>query len=141
MFDKVLKHLFPKDYRVFAYKRFVIALLRTIHIVCFSILVGGFFFQQDQSLLVPWFIGTMLSGMLMFLIDIYGSCIILFEVRGISILLKLLILFWMPLLSQNIQIALLMFLIVLSSYISHTTRNVRHKTFMPDSFMQKYGLK
>ena len=80
--------LFPDEYRDFKHKRFVIVVLRSLHIICFSILVGGYYFQQDQSLLMPWFLGALFSGMAMFLIDMYGSCIIIFEVRGVSILLK-----------------------------------------------------
>ena len=136
----ILKALFPKNYREFKYKRLFIVLLRTIHIICFSILVGGFFFHQDKAQLSPWFLGVMLSGMSLFLVDIYGSCIILFEVRGISILIKLLLLSLIPLLSSNNQIILLMLIIVLSSYISHTTGKIRHRNVLSSKTLKKYGL-
>ena len=138
--NTILKALFPKNYREFKHKRLLIVLLRTAHIICFSILVGGFFFHQDKTQLSPWFLGVMLSGMSMFLVDMYGSCIILFEIRGISILMKLLLLSLIPLLSSNNQIILLMLIIVLSSYISHTTGKIRHRNILSSKTLKKYGL-
>jgi len=132
--------LFPDKYRDFKHKRFVIVVLRSLHIICFSILAGGYYFHQDQSQLMPWFLGALFSGMAMFLIDMYGSCIILFEVRGVSILLKLFLLSWLPALNENSQIALLLFVIALSSYISHTTASVRHKKLLSKACLKKFGL-
>jgi len=132
--------LFPDEYRDFKHKRFVIVVLRSLHIICFSILVGGYYFQQDQSLITPWFLGALFSGMAMFLIDMYGSCIILFEVRGVSILFKLFLLSWLPALNENSQIVLLLFVIALSSYISHTTASVRHKKLLSKARLKKFGL-
>lgn len=137
----LLSALFPRNYREFTHKRLLIVLLRTVHIICFSILVGGFFFHQDKAQLAPWFIGVMLSGVGMFLVDMYGSCIILFEIRGISILIKLLLLSLIPYLNSNNQIILLLLIIVLSSYISHTTGKVRHRNVLPKRFLERYGLK
>ncbi len=141
MIKAISQALFPTEYREFPHKRLLIVLLRSIHIICFSILVGGYFFQQNQGLLLPWFLGAMLSGLTMFLIDMYGSCIILFEVRGITILLKLLLLALIPMVSNNFQVAILLFVIFLSSYISHTTAKVRHKVLLANALIKKYRLK
>lgn len=138
MLKKLLCLLFPKDYRDFKHKRLIIVILRSLHIICFSTLVGGYYFHQDTALLMPWFLGALFSGVAMFLIDMYGSFIILFEVRGISILLKLFLLAWIPALNTNHQIILLFFIIALSSYISHTTGKIRHKNIMPISFQKKF---
>jgi len=134
---KVLSLLFPQDYRDFKHKRFVIVVLRSLHIICFSILVGGYYFHQDIALLMPWFLGALFSGVTMFLIDMYGSFMIFFEVRGISILLKLFLLALIPSLNANHQIALFLFIIALSSYISHTTGSIRHKNLLPTSILRK----
>ena len=137
MLKKALCLLFPQEYRDFKHKRLVIVVLRSLHIICFSILVGGYYFHQDTALLMPWFLGALFSGVTMFLIDMYGSFIILFEVRGISILLKIFLLAWIPALSANNQVALFLFIIALSSYISHTTGKIRHRNLMPASFQKK----
>ncbi len=139
MTDTIIRILFPKEYRVFRHKRLIIIFFRTVHILCFSVLVGGIFFAQDKALLSPWFLGTILSGMGMFLIDMYGSCILLFEVRGVAILVKLLMLALLPFLSQTGQVTLLVIVIILSSYISHTTGKIRHKNLISEEFSKKYG--
>lgn len=136
MLSGIIRALFPVEYRDFKHKRFIIVVLRSLHIICFSILVGGYFFQQPQALLMPWFLGALLSGLAMFLIDMYGSFMILFEVRGISILFKLFLLAWVPALESGFQVALLLFVIALSSYISHTTGKIRHRNITPGAFQQ-----
>lgn len=132
--------LFPKHFREFPHRRLFLNLLRTLHIICFSIMVGGIFFHQDKSQITPWIVGTVLSGFGMFLIDLYASCIALFEVRGLGVLIKIFVLIMMPFLSVYTQMALLIVVIVVSSYVSHTTRKVRHRSFMPESFQVKYGV-
>ena len=135
-----VRFFFPKEFREFPYRRLIFTTLRTLHIICFSILVGGFFFHQDKSQLSIWFLGAMLSGLGMFLLDLYGSCIALFEVRGISVLIKLVLLALVPAMGSSGQIIILIMVIILSSYVSHTSRRIRHKSFMSRSFLEKYGI-
>jgi len=115
--------------------------LRALHILCLCILVGGFFFEQRQSLLTPWFAGTLVSGLGIFLIDLYGSCIALFEVRGISVLVKLGVLGLLPILERDVQLFILGSLIIFSSLLSHSTRSLRHWNYMPKSFQEKFGFR
>ncbi len=133
--------LFPKTFREFPHRRLVLNGLRALHILCLSILVGGFFFEQDQSLLKPWFVGTLVSGLGIFLIDLYGSCIALFEVRGISVLVKLGMLGLLPLLERKEQLLLLVALIIFSSLLSHSTRSLRHRNFMSKRFQKRHGVR
>ena len=76
----------------------------------------------------------------MFLIELYASCIALFEVRGLGVLIKILLLALMPFVAVNTQVALLIVVIVVSSYVSHTTRRLRHKSFMSEAFMRAFGV-
>lgn len=131
--------LFPKIFRQFPNRRLVLNLLRILHIISFSIMVGGIFFHQDKVQIMPWFIGAVLSGFAMFAIDLYGSCIVLFEVRGLGILIKILLLLWMPFVGESIQIILLFIVIVVSSYVSHATKRIRHKSYMSKAFQTQYG--
>lgn len=114
--------------------------LRALHILCLCILVGGFFFDQNESLLKPWFIGTLASGLGIFLIDLYGSCIALFEVRGVSVVIKLALVGMLPFLERDYQLLLLVSLILLSSLISHSPRRLRHWNFMSKGFEDRYGI-
>ena len=138
--DSARRLLFPETFRKFPYRRFILNALRSVHIVCLSFLVGGFFFDQHNSLLLPWFVGTLASGLGIFLLDLYGSCIALFEVRGISVLIKLGLLGLLPFLDRISQLYLLTALIIFSSLLSHSTRSLRHKSLMSSGFQDKYGV-
>lgn len=84
-------------------------------------------------------LGVVITGLAMFMVDLYGSFIALFEVRGISILIKILLLMCIPYVNEDAQIALFIIVIIFSSFVSHSTRRVRHKSFMSLAFNQKYG--
>ncbi len=131
--------LFPGTFRTFPHRRWLLNSLRTVHILCLCILVGGFFFGQNESLLKSWFLGTLISGLGMFIIDLYGSCIALFEVRGISVLIKLGTLALLPAFERDTQLYLFIAMIVFSSMVSHGSRRLRHWNFMPRSFQQRFG--
>ena len=114
--------------------------LRASHILCLCFLIGGFYFDRSLDLLMPWIIGTIVSGLGIFLLDLYGSCMALFEVRGISVLVKLGLLGMLPFLDKSGQLYLLSSLVIFSSLLSHSRRSLRHKNFMPKAFQEKYGI-
>lgn len=136
----VRKFLFPETYREFPYRRLILNALRAAHILFLCFLVGGFFFDKDNSLIMPLLVATIASGMGIFLLDLYSSCIALFEVRGISVLVKLGVLGLFPFLDRYSQLYLLVVLIILSSLLSHSRRALRHKNLMSKAFQDKYGI-
>lgn len=140
MSDSIRRVLFPAHMRQVPYRRVVLNIFRALHILCFSVLVGGVFFQQSAEILQQWLIGVMFSGLALFLLDLYGSFIILFEVRGVSVSIKLLMLLSMPMLEQASQFWLLMLIIIFSAFVAHSTRRIRHKNLLPVAWQQKYGL-
>ncbi|MCP3688784.1 MAG: hypothetical protein GY784_10255 [Gammaproteobacteria bacterium] len=75
----------------------------------------------------------------MFIIDLYGSCIALFEVRGISVLIKLGSLALLLTFERDNQLYLLIALIIFSSMVSHGSRRLRHWCFMSRAFQEKFG--
>ncbi|MCP4186420.1 MAG: hypothetical protein GY763_02335 [Gammaproteobacteria bacterium] len=137
--ERLRSLLFPDTFRSFPNRRWLLNSLRTAHILCLCILVGGFFFDQNESLLKPWLIGTLISGLGMFIIDLYGSCIALFEVRGMSVLIKLGTLALLPAFERDNQLYLLIALIAFSSMVSHGSRRLRHWSFMSEAFQQRFG--
>jgi len=90
---------------------------------------------------MPWIVATIASGLGIFLLDLYSSCIALFEVRGISVLIKTGLLGLIPFLDRNNQLYLLVALVILSSLLSHSRRRLRHKSIMPKAFQDKYGIR
>ena len=140
MKNKLIRLLFPLEIREFPHQRLILNALRAIHIVCFSILVGGIFFDQPSEFLYSWSIAVILTGFGMFALDLYNSFIALFEIRGIAILIKITLLLLIPLTDGWLQLSVLFFILVFSSYISHTTRKIRHLNIMSADFQKKYGL-
>ena len=115
-------------------------MLRSIHILCFSVLVGGIYFNQPDDFLTLWTTGVIISGLGMFAIDLYVSCIALFEIRGAAMLVKILLLILLPLTDGMAQLLILFFVVLFSSLISHSSRRVRHFNFLPLTLQEKYGL-
>lgn len=139
--ERIRSLMFPGTLRVFPYRHWILNILRAAHIAFLCPLVGGILFGQEVSTLTPWLIGTLLSGLAIFAIDLYGSCIALFEVRGISVLIKLGLVGVLPILTQDNQLLLLMFLVFVSSLLSHSRRNLRHRSFMSRAFHRHYGFR
>jgi len=140
MTSSLHKLLFPEQLREIAHRRLILNVFRILHILCFSIYLGGLFFAQDASILQGWLWGAILSGLALFLVDLYSSCILLFEVRGISVLIKILILLCLPYIDAQNQLWLVIFVVVFSSYISHSSRRLRHRNLLSLAWKKKLGV-
>lgn len=133
-----MRLLFPRRFRDLPHRRLILNLLRAAHIVCFSLLIGGLYFELPVEQWRPWLIGAVLSGLGLFAVDLYGSFAALFEVRGVSVLLKLGMLALLPMLQGDARIGGLIFIIFFSSMISHSGRRFRHHSLAPAAFVEKY---
>jgi hypothetical protein len=123
--------IFPRHYRSLPQRRLLLNIFRSIHILCFSILVGGLYFNQAISELNFWALSVVFSGVALFLIDIYGSGVVLFEVRGFTVLIKVILLIIAFLLPPAEKFNLLVVVIIFSSFVSHSPRWLRHKNLLP----------
>ncbi len=132
--------LFPRRFRIFPYRRSILISLRSLHILCFSVLVGGLYFQQPAEFLTPWVAGVVITGLGLFGIDLYGSFITFFELRGITVVLKVLLLLLIPSSSHTTQWLILVTVILVSSLISHAPAKIRHWNIMPANFRRTRGL-
>ncbi len=129
--------IFPRHYRSLPQRRLVLNIFRSIHILCFSILVGGLYFDQAMSDLNPWALSVIISGVGLFLVDMYGSGVVLFEVRGFTVLVKIILLTIGLLLPPVDQFKLLVVVIIFSSFVSHSPRWLRHKNLLPVAWQEK----
>lgn len=75
----------------------------------------------------------------MFALDLFVSCVALLEIRGIAMLVKIVLLLFIPITEGWLQISILFFVVIFSSIISHTTRRIRHFNILPVKLQQKYG--
>lgn len=136
----MMRFLFPREMRPFPYRRPLLNLFRALHILCLGIYLGGLYFGQDMAMLSGWYYGIVISGLGLLLVDLYSSCMMLFEVRGITVLTKLIMLLSLPLFQVQVQIALLVLLIFLSSLVAHASRNLRHRNLLPASWQARLGV-
>jgi hypothetical protein len=132
----ILQALFPQHFRSLPQRRLLLNIFRSIHILCFSILFGGLYFDQAVNLLNLWALGVVGSGICLFLIDIYGSGVVLFEIRGFTVLIKIILLSIAFVLPPDRQFDTLALVIIFSSFISHSPRWIRHRSLLPKAWLK-----
>lgn len=124
--SRLLAFLFPEQPREFPYRMAVRLSLRALHIMTAGVLLGGHIFQQPTSVLEPWLWVAILSGLAILLTDIYSSFGVLFEIRGIVVLIKILLLSLITVFWEQ-RIFLLVLILFIGAISSHLPRRYRHK--------------
>ncbi len=81
--------LFPESPRFFPWARPVQLLLRSVHIAAMALVVGAIPFGADYQALRGPILATLLSGILLFAIDLARDAAILIQGSGLAVLLKL----------------------------------------------------
>ena len=138
--NALLKLIFPPQPRNFPYQRLILDLLRSAHILCVSILLGGLYFRPEANQLNYWLMGVIGSGFSLFALEIYRSAAVLFELRGITVLCKLTLLLFLLGLSPSTQLILLMVLVFCSTLTSHSPRRIRHYTLLPIPWKKRLNI-
>ena len=123
--SKVVGALFPERYRYLPYNRWINLTLRSLHILSFSVLTGGHYFNQPVAMLLPWLYAVLVTGGLMVAVELYGSFTFLIELRGLSVLLKILLLAMIPW-YWEFRFYFLVAIIMLASVTSHMQGKYRH---------------
>jgi hypothetical protein len=129
--SKIFPLLFPVTPRDFPLRRSVRTMLRAIHVLTASILLGGYVFNQSVVVLEPWLWGTVISGILILVTDLHASFTVLFEVRGIAVLIKAILLMLIAVFWEE-RILLLISALVIGVISSHMPKQYRHKVFFID---------
>ena len=124
--SKYFSCLFPAYPRDFPYRRSVRILFRTAHILAAGVLLGGYIFNQPSTILEPWLWGTVISGLLILATDIHASLAVIFEVRGIVILIKTILLFLATIFWEN-RVLFLILALVIGAVSSHMPKRYRHQ--------------
>lgn len=124
--SRLLTFLFPEQPREFPYRMAVRLSLRALHIMTTGVLLGGHIFHQPVSVLEPWLWVAVLSGLAILLTDIYSSFAVLFEIRGVVVLIKiglltLITVFWEQ------RIILLILILFIGAISSHMPKRYRHR--------------
>ena len=132
---RILSYLFPNKPRDFPFRRTIRILSRALHILVASVLLGGHIFNQPVAILEPWLWATVITGLIILLTDLHASLAILFEVRGIAILIKISLFLLIPVFWEQ-RITLLIFILLFGAISSHLPKRIRHKLFFINNNIQ-----
>lgn len=116
--------LFPHQPRNFAGQRWLNIVLRALHLVGVSGIGGGFLFGLDETLWSPYWYITLGSGIALSLLYLWSDGRWLFQLKGVVILFKLLLLA-VAVAIPVLRAELFLLVVVLSAVIAHAPGRVR----------------
>lgn len=117
--------LFPEPERSLPGERWLRTALRTLHIAAMAILVGGHFFQVPPERLHGPLAWTVLSGLALMLLELYGSVDWLFQIRGLLTILKLVLVGLVPMFLEQ-RTGILLIVIAIGSVGAHMPGRLRY---------------
>lgn len=121
---KILTLLFPKQSRSFKGQRWISVLLRSFHLVGIAGVGAAYLFDVTKDQWLPFMLLTIATGIAMIILETWHNGIWIIELRGLSILLKLI------LLSMSFVIglhpAILIAVILISGIMSHAPAKARY---------------
>lgn len=115
--------------------RFWNSLFRALHILSVCGVVGGHIFSQPEAAILPWLYGTILTGVVLLLLNLYQFNYAVFELSNYIIYFKLILLSLVPVF-WSVRLELLIFILIISVVFSHMPKHFRHRRFIP-GFIQK----
>lgn len=121
---KISALLFPKQSRSFKGQRWVSIVIRSLHLIGIAGVGAAFLFQLPDIQWLPYMVLTLTSGSAMMLLEIWSNGIWLIQLRGLSTLLKLLIL--STTFVVGLQPYILVAVILISGIMSHAPAKVRY---------------
>jgi hypothetical protein len=116
--------LFPEPARRFRGERWVNVALRSLHLVGVAGIGGGFLFDQPPAAWETYWHLTVGSGVALSALYLWGTAAWLFELKGLSIVIKTLLLavaLWLPALRAELFVVV----VILSGLIAHAPAWVR----------------
>lgn len=121
------KTVFPEEKRPSG--RFFRVLLRTLHIISFSVFFGGIWFGVPQAELLPWLRWSVLTGVGLMAVEAWGRLDWFVQLSGGFTLVKLALLFLVPVFPDYNRFLLLL-AVSLSSIGSHLPARFRHFNYI-----------
>jgi hypothetical protein len=88
--------LIPAEPRSYRGQRWVKMTARAVHVIPSGVYLGSFVFDVEPAVRWPWFLATLLSGLLIVCLDLCESGAFLLQLRGLVVVLKLPVLALVP---------------------------------------------
>jgi hypothetical protein len=92
----IFRILIPPEPRRYPGQRWIKMIARAAHVAFAGIYLGAFVFGVEPVSRWPWFLAAMLSGLLMFCLDLYESGAFLLQLLGTVTVVKLVLLSFLP---------------------------------------------
>ena len=127
---RIVRLLAPEKPRDFPGERWLNIILRSLHLVGVAGIAGGFLFTLEESQWLPFWYLTLSTGILLSLLYLWSSVLWLFQLKGMSIVIKL-ILFGIATLSPDWRAELFILVIILSSLTAHAPGWIRSYQLLP----------
>ena len=105
--------------------RFWNVVLRTLHLVAFGLVLGGYAWDVDPERVAPAFIATITTGALLMVVELVADPRWAFLGKGLFVLAKLALLALVPL-WPGARLPLLVAVVVLAAVGAHMPRRLRH---------------
>ena len=129
LYNKLTTYLFPAVPRDFPIRRNTRTMIRALHIFSAGTLLGGHIFSIPTGDLLPWLYATIFTGALLLVTDLHATAAVIFEVRGVVVLLKIGLLILIAFFFDA-RIPLLFIVLLLGVYGSHMPKHIRHKMLL-----------
>ncbi len=120
--------LFPDPPRSFAGRRVAKISARALHATAAGIFTGAVVLQVDAAQRTTWAIAAIATGVVLLALDLHESCAMLFQVRGLAVLVKLALLACVPV-AGRADAALLIAVMLLASLSSHAPARIRYRAW------------
>lgn len=104
-------------------------ILRTLHIISFSVFFGGLWFGIPQAELMPWLRWSALTGVALMAAEAWGGLEWFVQLAGGFTLVKLALLFLVPVFPDYNRFLLLL-AVSISSVGSHMSARLRHFNYI-----------
>ena len=92
----IFRLLIPPEPRQYPGQRWLKMTARAAHVVLSGVYLGAFVFHVEPASRWPWFLATLLSGLLIVCLDLYESGAFLVQLRGLVVAVKLVLLASVP---------------------------------------------
>lgn len=122
--------ILPPEKRQPGWNRALRIALRTVHIMGFSVLFGGHWFNLPRETLTPWLYWTIFSGAGLMGLDLLAGFDWILQLAGSMTVAKLLLLCLIPFFWDH-RLALLALVMVVGSVGSHMPGSLRHFYLFP----------
>lgn len=120
--------LLPDTPRRLPHGRFISVTARTLHLAAIGVLLGGHVFGVPAERLEPWLWGTIGTGVLLIVPEIYPSLDWFAQGGGIALLIKLAVLLLVPV-AWDARVPILFVVLAIASVGSHMPGRFRHYSF------------